>query len=142
MRSAAANLRNLAGILSENGLPKEFIMAKWIGWWEQRQFGRQMMRNLVLEIDPGGFVVGGGDDCVGRFTFCGQFGPDGQVSLEKQYIGRHRVIYEGCNSGEGIFGTWRIPGGLFFYETGRFALRPLADNMAEYDQIEEPAAIG
>jgi hypothetical protein len=104
--------------------------------------GRQLMRDLVLEIDPSGIVVGGGDDCIGRFTFCGQFGPDDHVSLEKQYIGRHRVIYEGCNSGEGIFGTWHIPDAWPFYNTGRFALRPLADNMTDFNEMEESATEG
>lgn len=107
-------------------------MAKWTGWWKQRGLGRQKMHNLVLEVGPDGRVVGGGDDCVGPFTFRGQFRPDGTVSLLKQYIGRHQVVYEGCNSGEGVFGTWRIG-----FDAGRFALRPVAGGTAESVEIEQ-----
>jgi hypothetical protein len=68
-------------------------------------------------------------------AFSGQFRPDGTVSLLKQYIGRHWVDYEGHNSGEGIFGTWHIPG----FDSGRFALRPLAPGEIACDEIQELA---
>jgi hypothetical protein len=112
-------------------------MAKWSGWWEQQGLGRQKMYNLVLDIDSEGRIVGGGDDCIGRFTFRGQFRPDGTVSLVKQYVGLHQVAYEGCNSGEGIFGTWCISVAWPFCDTGKFALRPVADHLAETAEIEE-----
>jgi len=112
-------------------------MAKWSGWWEQRVLGRQKMRNLVLDVDPDGAVIGSGEDCVGPFTFDGQFRTDGTVSLVKQYLGRHQVIYEGCNSGEGVFGIWHIPGLWSGYHTGNFALRPRPDGSAECDEIQE-----
>lgn len=107
-------------------------MANWSGWWEQRGLGRQTMHDLVLHVDPNRTVTGGGNDCVGPFTFRGQFRPDGKVLLVKQYIGRHQVLYRGRNSGEGIFGTWRIPG----FHTGKFALRPLADAHRGYEKIQ------
>ena len=97
-------------------------MARWTGWWEQRGLGRRMMRNLVLNLAADGTVTGGGDDCIGPFSFKGHFLPDGTVSLVKQYVGRHSVSYQGHNSGEGIFGTWNISG----LWTGQFALRPIA----------------
>ncbi len=108
-------------------------MAKWTGWWEQRGLGRRTMHNLVLDIAASGAVAGGGEDCVGRFSFEGRFLPDGTVSLIKQYLGRHCVSYEGQNSGEGIFGTWTI----WDFWTGKFALRPLADHEVAYDAIQE-----
>ena len=113
-------------------------MARWSGWWEQQWLGRQMMRNLTLEIGPEGVVTGGGDDLVGGFTFRGELRRDGTISLLKQYLGRHQVLYEGCNSGEGIFGTWYIGR----YDSGRFALRPLADGAAEHDEIREAVTDG
>jgi hypothetical protein len=113
-------------------------MAKWTGWWEQRGIGRRTMQNLVLEVVAGGVVRGGGEDCVGRFTFEGQFRADGSVSLIKQYIGRHRVNYEGQNSGEGILGTWSIEG----LWTGKFALRPVADSVVACDEIQELVPLG
>ncbi len=108
-------------------------MAKWTGRWEQRGYGRQKMHNLVLDVAANGVVTGGGNDCIGPFTFEGQFRPDGTISLVKQYIGRHWVSYEGHNSGEGIFGTWCIDG----FWTGRFALRPLAESAIACDEIQE-----
>jgi hypothetical protein len=119
-------------------------MAQWSGWWEQSGLGRQRMRNLVLEFDDAGAIHGSGDDCIGPFTFHGQCRTDGTVSLVKQYLGRHRVFYEGCNSGEGIFGTWQIPCdwpalGLL---SGKFALRPMASGISECKAIRELAPVG
>ena len=47
-------------------------MSRWSGWWEQQWLGRQMMRNLTLEVAADGLVSGGGHDCVGEFTFRGE----------------------------------------------------------------------
>jgi len=112
-------------------------MAKWSGWWEQRGFGRQKMHDLVLDVAADGMVRGEGVDCVGRFTFRGRFRSDGTISLVKQYLGAHRVIYEGCNSGEGIFGDWLIPELCWGQNTGRFALRPLPGDAAQCGEIRE-----
>ncbi|MGA2254723.1 MAG: hypothetical protein ABSG53_08690 [Thermoguttaceae bacterium] len=113
-------------------------MAKWTGWWKQRGLGRRTMHNLVLDVAADGTVTGGGEDCIGLFTFRGQFQPDGTVSLVKQYIGRHWVSYEGSNSGEGIFGTWDISG----FWRGTFALRPIADNKNAFGEIRALAPVG
>ena len=112
-------------------------MAKWGGWWERRGCGRQEMHNLLLEVDADGMVKGHGEDCVGRFTFRGQFWPDGTVSLVKQYLYRHAVFYEGCNFGEEIVGRWFIRGLRAAYETGRFVLRPVTVGFADCVPIEE-----
>jgi hypothetical protein len=127
------NLWQASCVEEGNGFAGGKIMAKWNGWWEQLGLGRQKMHNLELEVDPMGTVTGEGEDCIGPFTLQGRFRLDGSVSLVKQYLGRHRVYYEGNNSGEGIFGTWHIPA----FGLGRFALRPMADVSAELDQIEE-----
>ena len=50
-------------------------MAKWSGWWEQQGYGRQEMRNLLLEVSPEGEMSGTGDDCVGSFTIKGTIAP-------------------------------------------------------------------
>jgi hypothetical protein len=110
-------------------------MAKWTGWWEQRGLGRRMMHNLVLEIAADRSVSGGGEDCIGPFTFAGRFRADGTVSLVKQYLGRHCVSYEGQNSGEGIFGTWWISN----FWPGKFALRPVTDGECASAEIQEMA---
>lgn len=110
---------------------KDYPMTQWNGWWEQRALGRQEMHNLVLDIDPSGKASGGGDDCIGKFTFSGTIFPN--VELVKQYVGRHSVLYRGTNSGEGIFGQWFIPGFEAFtsFGTGRFALFPASECCAD-----------
>jgi len=113
-------------------------MARWTGWWEQHVLGRRSMHNLVLDVAADGTVTGGGEDCVGPFTFQGQFRPDGTISLVKRYLGRHWVAYEGQNSGEGIYGIWDIPG----FDTGRFALRPLGESEDACDEIQELVPAG
>jgi hypothetical protein len=93
----------------------------WRGYWEAAGWGRQEMQELVLRFADGK-VTGDGVDRVGRFTFRGTYEPSGTVTLVKQYIGRHQVIYQGQHDGEGtIFGRWTIPP----LGSGPFALAPV-----------------
>ena len=102
----------------------------WRGYWEQRGWGRQPMDDLVLFFS-GGTVRGEGRDVIGRFTFAGTYDSQGHVALTKQYLGRHRVHYQGTYDSEGtIFGHWSIGPQL----SGRFALSPVA----EMDVADEP----
>jgi hypothetical protein len=78
------------------------------------------MRDLVLRF-AGGVVEGEGRDVIGAFTFSGAYDEQGRVSMIKQYIGKHSVLYVGSYDGEGtIFGHWAIGA-----STGPFALTPL-----------------
>ena len=91
---------------------------KWRAYWEQPIWGRQLMHDLVLRFRDG-MVHGEGRDCIGRFTFQGRYERQGTIRMVKQYIGRHRVLYEGTYDGEGtIFGRWSI-GSLW---SGPFAM--------------------
>lgn len=112
-------------------------MARWGGWWEQQGFGRQEMRNLVLNVGPAGEVSGSGDDCVGPFTITGTI--SAEVVLVKQYVRRHSLLYVGTNSGEGIFGNWQVPGAAAIpgLTSGRFALFPTADSASACAAISE-----
>ena len=112
-------------------------MAKWSGWWEQRRFGRQEMCNLLLEVSPEGEMSGSGDDCVGAFTIKGTIAPE--VRLVKRYVGQHTLIYVGTNSGEGIFGTWQVPGvpTIAGWTSGRFALFPTTYPSSDRAAIRE-----
>ena len=92
----------------------------WRGHWEQPIYGRQAMRDLVLRFRDG-CIEGHGVDIVGKFTFCGTYDQAGSVTLLKQYIGKHQVLYQGRYDGEGtILGEWS------FSEIwrGPFALSP------------------
>lgn len=98
-----------------------FPSGLWRGYWEQPSFGRQEMRELVLRFADDE-VTGEGRDCIGPFTFRGQCDAAGAVTLVKQYIDRHQVMYRGLHDGEGtIFGRWSI--GPF--SSGTFALAPV-----------------
>lgn len=86
-----------------------FPSGKWAGFWEQAIFGRQPMTEFELRFGPDGTVTGEGRDVIGRFTFSGRCTVDGMVRMVKQYVGKHRVLYEGRHAGEGlIVGTWSI----------------------------------
>ncbi len=79
------------------------------GWWEQSGYGRQPMEDLTLRIDEGS-VHGSGHDIVGAFTMGGTIDA-GAVSIVKQYIDAHEVLYVGTFDGEGMFrGRWSIWG--------------------------------
>ena len=80
----------------------------WRGYWEQLFFGRQPMHDLTLYF-AAGRIDGAGRDMIGRFTFSGSYDNEGHVTLTKQYVGRHSVLYHGTYDGEGtIFGRWSI----------------------------------
>ena len=119
-------------------------MARWSGWWEQRVYGRQEMRNLVLKVGPEGETSGSGDDCVGPFTISGTI--SAEVRLVKQYVRGHSLLYVGTNSGEGIFGAWQVPGvpAIPGLTSGRFALFPMRDSSSDRATIRElvPAGCG
>ncbi len=85
-----------------------YFSGTWRGYWEQTFWGRQPMHDLVLHFG-GGRVEGRGTDIIGRFTFSGTYDTHGNVTLVKQYLGRHSVLYRGTYDGEGtIFGHWSI----------------------------------
>ncbi|MFO0850807.1 MAG: hypothetical protein U0871_19965 [Gemmataceae bacterium] len=101
---------------------------RWRGFWEQKGFGKQPMEAFELHFDDGR-VTGGGVDVIGRFTFSGRYGlRTGEIRLVKQYVGKHRVEYDGHPDGEGcIGGTWTIRQSLMgqeFMTSGPFLLTP------------------
>jgi len=94
------------------------LAGRWSGYWEARGWGRRSM-SLTLRLGQGR-IDGEGDDCIGAFTFVGTYDENGRGSMVKQYIGQHRLHYEGTYDGEGtIFGQWS-QGPMW---TGPFALK-------------------
>ena len=78
-----------------------------IGWWEQRWFGRRPMEPLLLSFSPPR-IEGSGTDCIGGFVLDGVITSGGGVSLQKSYVGKHDVTYDGHYDGEGrMWGTWK-----------------------------------
>jgi hypothetical protein len=98
------------------------------GWWEQREFGRQLMLKLRISFHQGQ-IQGSGVDLIGPFTLSGRMGLGGGVVINKQYIGRHRVEYVGTYDGEGtLAGQWQLVGcqGAWLITLGRGRPRPSA----------------
>ena len=95
------------------------------------------MHNFVLNVDPAGGVLGSGNDCVGSFTITGTV--SAEVRLVKRYVRRHSLLYVGTNSGEGIFGTWQVPGApaILGLTSGRFALFPTRDSTSDRAEVRE-----
>lgn len=88
------------------------------GWWEQSHLGRQEMVDLTLEFRDDE-IHGNGRDTVGLFTLRGTLNAQGDVTLVKQYLGKHSVKYFGHYDGEGVLaGEWRI-----FSDTGKWAIK-------------------
>ncbi len=101
------------------------------GWWEQDFYGRQPMEDLAVTV-AGRSLVGAGRDVVGRFSLDGFVAADGRVSIEKRYVGRHSVFYEGQTDGEGrLWGMWALPGyrGRWMIELGRAAATDRDDDV-------------
>ncbi|MFN4258876.1 MAG: hypothetical protein ACK4RK_06230 [Gemmataceae bacterium] len=110
---------------------------RWRGYWEQPGWGRQAMHDLILRFADG-CISGSGHDCIGLFTFEGRYDPQGGVTLRKQYLGRHQVLYVGSYDGEGtIFGHWSISPAW----TGPFALRLDHEEAAEDAPIARISAV-
>jgi hypothetical protein len=104
----------------------------WRGYWEQRGWGRQSMHDLVLKFAEG-VISGKGNDCIGSFRFEGTCDSQGVVVMMKQYLGKHRVLYQGQYDGEGtIFGRWSI--GPF--DSGEFLLSLVPDRAASAEVAE------
>ena len=57
-------------------------------------------------------VRGEGTDFVGPWQLSGNLPGDNRVRWCKQYLGRHRVDYQGVISGQSIRGTWEIGYGM------------------------------
>ena len=97
-----------------------FPSGPWTGFWIQRGAGKQKMQVGFTFIDGG--VSGEGRDVIGRFTFAGTYDlKTGRCVLAKQYLGAHRVDYDGVNEGEGmwLWGLWAVGG-----DKGGFHLWP------------------
>ena len=97
-----------------------FPSGPWTGFWMQRGWGKQRM-SLSLAFSNG-VVTGVGMDVVGRFEFRGNYDlKSGRVRMTKQYVGAHRVEYDGANQDDGlwIWGIWSV-----FSHRGGFHLWP------------------
>jgi hypothetical protein len=97
-----------------------FPSGSWVGFWIQREVGKQKMACHLSFSD--GRVAGGGGDIVGRFTINGRYDlKNGRCLLIKQYENAHSLQYDGASEGDDLWfwGIWRLPG-----DRGGFHLWP------------------
>ncbi|OWK47060.1 hypothetical protein FRUB_00759 [Fimbriiglobus ruber] len=100
------------------------------------------MEAFELHFAADGEVRGHGRDVVGRFTFHGTFDKStGRTLLVKQYLGKHRVDYDGRPDGEGsILGMWTVRvqiGEQEWVNKGPFLMKPDVANLGENEPISE-----
>lgn len=110
---------------------------QWAGFWEQAGWGRQAMSAFELHFADSR-VTGQGTDVVGQFVIRGEYETtEGRVTWVKQYLGKHRVVYEGRPDGEGsILGTWTVD--MYgIKNTGPFLLKPETPRQSDDVPIRE-----
>ena len=115
---------------------ERFPTGPWTGYFLQPGFSQQFRTWLSLTFQNGR-MTGDGQDYVGPFLISGRYSvEDGKCSWTKQYLGQHKVFYQGYNEGKGIWGTWDIPkvwsGGFHIWPEG------LADQSVERKTESEP----
>ena len=110
--------------------------ARCSGWWEQRWFGRRPMERLRLALAPPR-IAGSGTDCIGPFVLEGVIATNGGVTLQKTYVGKHDVTYDGQYDGEGrMWGTWKCGP-----DSGRWMIA-LRRGGEEADDVDDVVEIG
>lgn len=124
-----------------------FPSGRWVGFWLQKHVppGRHQTELLLTFQD--GVLTGEGRDWVGQYTVRGRYTlADGRCHWSKQYQGRHEVLYDGFNEGQGIWGKWRIAGGSSSVEVhGGFHIWPeeMPDPTGQYltEHADVPAEL-
>lgn len=117
-----------------------FPSGQWRGHWVQH--GRRGEMQLYLEFRAG-VVSGVGRDRAGGFTLGGSYDVEnGKTIFVKQYLGGHRVDYQGWAEGgqNGIWGVWDIPqvpdrGGWHIWP------RRYGQATAKHEHEEDPAPV-
>jgi hypothetical protein len=103
----------------------------WTGFYLEPHNPNRGWMHLYLEFNPEGKLAGEGTDYVGPWQALGQVEQAARtVRWVKQYMGKHKVHYEGRVTERGIQGTWMISSWL----VGQFHIWPVSrgDIQAQY----------
>jgi hypothetical protein len=96
---------------------------EWNGFYVESHQPRRGWMNLYMSF-ANGIIEGEGTDYVGPWVATGDYDlQTGICSWVKQYLGKHRVVYSGRISENGIQGQWEIS-----YITGEFHIWPKGMN--------------
>ena len=97
---------------------------QWTGFYLEDHQPRRGWMHLYLQFDER-TIQGEGTDYVGPWTLNGEVDSERQTCRwTKQYVGQHRVVYEGRITELGLLGQWRIRDSL----TGNFHIWPAQRN--------------
>jgi len=92
------------------GHPKHVPKMNWSGRFKQGKDWHEMEFEHMM-IDKAGYINGNGKDDFGTFNLGGSCDVNGNVSIDKKYIGAHTVLYKGKMDGQGaVKGSWEIAG--------------------------------
>ena len=81
---------------------------EWNGFYLESHQPRRGWMSLYMSFSNGK-INGEGTDYVGPWVATGDYDLDsGICSWVKQYLGKHRVVYSGRVSDDGIHGQWEI----------------------------------
>jgi hypothetical protein len=85
-----------------------FPTGEWNGFYLENHRSQRGWMHLYLEFKDG-LIRGEGTDYVGPWTAAGTYdATSGTCQWTKQYVGKHKVEYDGRCSSNGILGQWRI----------------------------------
>ena len=81
-----------------------FSSGPWEGFYLEPNSPTRFGMELILTFQEGK-IHGEGQDVVGPFVMSGTYETDsGRCWWSKQYLGRHKVAYQGYHEGNGIWG--------------------------------------
>lgn len=96
-----------------------FPSGEWNGFFLEKHQPKRGWMHLYLNFENGS-ITGEGTDYVGPWNISGTYDPKtGQCQWTKQYLGKHKVEYQGLAGETGIQGEWTIS-----YVSGPFHIWP------------------
>ena len=85
---------------------------------------------------PGQVLRGKGRDDIGEFILQGYVEPNGMAHFEKQYLGKHTVLYDGHLTADRITGRWNVAGLSDTFEMTRANKRWAGVYMQDGNEVE------
>jgi hypothetical protein len=114
-----------------------FLSGEWVGFYTYQTKPAQLPMHLTLLFDQGA-VTGSGLDNPGAFLIEGRYDEFTQrAALEKRYLGKHTVKYEGQLENGDLVGTWclsQMKEGRSVTMEGKFRLWPLPSDLYGEDE--------
>lgn len=115
-----------------------FPSGRWAGYFLDPNVPGRHQMELLLTFRQGR-IEGEGRDFIGAFLVEGEYQlADGKCHWIKQYLLKHRVVYQGFNEGKGIWGVWSIPATNLSKELrGGFHIWPEGQGTVSHPELSE-----